>query len=97
MGTKGAYMDNTDSIGASRLREWIDSRAGYTQAPLAEDLNISAGMVSHLVTGRARPSTGLACLLQARTGGAVKVTDWLDEHESFEYEVMSRLVGRADG
>ena len=90
-------MDNADSAGASLLRRWIDGKQGYTQATLAEDLNISAGMISHLVTGRARPSTGLACLLQARTGGAVMVTDWLDEHEACEYTVMSRLVGPADG
>ena len=90
-------MDNTDSVGASRLRAWLAAQGGYAQQELAKDLKVSAGMVSHLVTGRARPSMPLAHLLEARTRGAVSVSDWLAPDEAAEISTMSRLVGRADG
>tara|TARA_Y100001968_G_scaffold267528_1_gene257489 strand:- start:4 stop:285 length:282 start_codon:yes stop_codon:yes gene_type:complete len=89
--------DKMITRGSVLLKQWINDSEGNSQRALAQDLGVTSAAISNMVTGRNAPSTALAVLIQARTRGAVRVTDWLDPVASARVEQMVRLVGRADG
>jgi len=89
--------DKTLTRGSVLLKQWIKANAGNSQRALALDLGVTSASISNMVTGRNAPSMGLAVLIQARTRGAVRVSDWLDPVASAKVEQMTRLVGRIDG
>ena len=83
-------MSETPSRGSSLLRRWLNDHPDTTQSSLARELGVSAGMISLLASGRARPSLALACLIQARTRALVRVTDWLDDDTQARREYIAR-------
>ncbi len=57
------------------LREFLKKNREITQTNLARVCGVSQGMISHVVTGRKRPSGPLAIRIVEATGGAVSFKD----------------------
>lgn len=67
------------------LRDWLHKR-GLTQAHLANQLGISAGFMSDLVSVRKRPSLEMAARISVITGGEVHPLSWFDDADIKEFE-----------
>lgn len=76
--------------GGLLLRQWLSRDNSPSQADFAYELGVTQSAISNLVRGYQRPSLALACLIQARTRTAVRVTDWLDDEEASRHEGFER-------
>lgn len=76
--------------GGLLLRQWLSNDSSPSQGDFAAELGVSQSAISNLVRGYQRPSLALACLIQARTRAAVRVTDWLDDEEASRHEGFER-------
>ena len=87
---------HTRRLGSVTLKRWVTDR-GLTQMGLASRLEITQAAVSNIITGRSTPSLPMACLIEACTRGAVRVTDWLDSEATVRIESIDTRAGAADG
>ena len=76
--------------GGLLLRQWLSKDNSPSQGDFAIELGVTQSAISNLVRGYQRPSLSLACLIQARTRAAVRVTDWLDDEEASRHEGFER-------
>lgn len=82
--------ENKVMRGGLLLREWLSRDDSPSQADFASELGVTQSAISNLVRGYQRPSLSLACLIQARTRAAVRVTDWLDDEEASRHQGFER-------
>jgi transcriptional regulator with XRE-family HTH domain len=81
------------SRGSRLLKDWLSRPESPSQAHFAIEVDVSQSAVSNFVRGYHRPSLATACLIQARTSGAVVVTDWLDDDEASKHSSLERAAG----
>lgn len=86
--------ENKTTRGGLLLRKWLDREGSPSQSAFAEELDVTQSAISNLVRGYQRPSLTTACLIQARTRGAVTVTDWLDDDEAIRHSGLERAEMR---
>ena len=79
--------------GSRILRDWLDRENSPSQAGFAVEVGVTQSAVSNMLRGYQRPSLATACLIQARTSGAVLVTDWLDDDEASRHSSLERSAG----
>jgi len=92
----GGRMSNRENVmtrGSRILRDWLDREESPSQAGFAVEVGVTQSAVSNMVRGYQRPSLATACLIQARTSGAVVVTDWLDDDEASKHSSLERAAG----
>ena len=85
-----ADRENRVTRGGLLLRKWLEHDNSPRQSDFASELGVTQSAISNLVRGYQRPSLTLACLIQARTRAAVRVTDWLDDEEASMHEGFER-------
>lgn len=62
-----------------KFSDYLETEKALPQSQLAELCGVSQGMISHLATGRRRPSGELARKIELLTEGAVTLSDWYPE------------------